>query len=145
MTIVSFDQYLLKYILQFYSRYKYFYIFYQKLGVRNQILNIAHLFNRLILACAASKKNSPICDENSDNIENLLAQLNEFGDPKLIKMDTGWWCFIEAPGAVSGTRLNVSSANQHTHPAQAIAECLDRAQASGLPQRMPDKPARQNF
>lgn len=98
-------------------------------------MKISHLFNRLTRVSACAEENPIARTRDSDSIDSLLAQLSVFGDPKLIKMDTGWWCFIEVTGAIAGTRLTVSSANHHTGPASAVAECLQRVQDSGLPHR----------
>lgn len=98
-------------------------------------MKIAYLFNRLTRVGACAKENPSDSPRDSEGIDSLLAQLSVFGDPKLIKMDTGWWCFIEVTGASPGTRLTVSSANEHTQPASAVAECLQRVQDSGLSHR----------
>ena len=98
-------------------------------------MNICDVFNKYLRASAASAIHASHCPTEGDDIEKLLAELSVFGDPKLIKMDTGWWCFIDAVGATRGTRLTVSSANHHNRPAHAISECLDRVKASGLPFR----------
>lgn len=67
--------------------------------------------------------------------EEMLMELSVYGNPKLIRMQSGWWCFIEAFGSNAGSQLTIGSEINHTHPSNAISECLDRVQASGLQKR----------
>jgi len=70
-------------------------------------------------------------------MDDLLAALSLYGNPKLIKMETGWWCFIESADQDVGAKLTIGSEIRHTHPAHAISECLQRVEASGLPKHPP--------
>jgi hypothetical protein len=66
------------------------------------------------------------------SIEKLLVELSLYGRTKLLQMDTGWWCFIEATDATAGARLVIGSEINHTHPSDAIAECFHSVEGSGF-------------
>jgi hypothetical protein len=68
------------------------------------------------------------------SMENLLEELSCYGNPRLAKLDSGWWCYMQASDAVHGVKLNIGSEIRHTHPKAAIAECLQKVRASGSPE-----------
>lgn len=68
-------------------------------------------------------------------VDDMLVELSLYGNPKLIHMQSGWWCFIEVFGDNVGAQLTIGSEINHRQPSSAISECLDRVQASGLKKR----------
>jgi hypothetical protein len=100
------------------------------------------IFKNIIRHLKRSDVNSNLETDHSVAIkstaEEMLLELSLYGNPKLIRMQSGWWCFIEAFGSDVGSQLTVGSEINHRQPSNAISECLDRVQASGLqkhPQR----------
>ena len=67
--------------------------------------------------------------------DELLAELSLYGRPKLLLMNTGWWCFIEATDDTAGAKLTIGSEICHGQPSSAISECLERVEVSGLPKQ----------
>jgi hypothetical protein len=67
--------------------------------------------------------------------EEMLVELSMYGNPKLIRMHSGWWCFIEAFVSDVGSQLTIGSEINHRQPSTAISQCLDRVQATGLQKR----------
>lgn len=88
---------------------------------------------------------SPLRDDRSamprKTTDDLLLELSQYGDPKLLKTDRGWWCFIENVNSAAGARLTIESEIRHHHHGDAISECLERAQASGLLKRPNSHPS----
>lgn len=100
------------------------------------------IFKNIIRHLKSSDVNSNLETDHSvafkSTAEEMLVELSMYGNPKLIRMHSGWWCFIEAFGSNAGSQLTIGSEINHRQPINAISECLDRVQASGLqkhPQR----------
>lgn len=88
--------------------------------------------------CCPTAVQTPACDDPLEKTTDaLLAELSQYGNPKLIKMDTGWWCFIESADVGVGAKLTIGSEIRHTHPVHAVSECLKRVEVSGLPRHPP--------
>jgi len=96
-------------------------------------------FKNIIRHLHLSDVNSNLATERSVGItstaEEMLVELSMYGNPKLIRMHSGWWCFIEAFSSDVGSQLTIGSEINHRQPSTAISECLDRVQASGLEKR----------
>lgn len=67
--------------------------------------------------------------------DEMLVELSMYGNPKLLKTQSGWWCFIEVFDANIGSKHSIESELLHRQPGNAVSECLDRVQASGLKKR----------
>jgi hypothetical protein len=96
-------------------------------------MNIANIIHNFTWRYLKTIHRHEIHSEQGKTTDDLLAELSQYGHPKLLQMDTGWWCFIEATDATAGAKLTIGSEIRHTHPARAISECLQRVEASGLP------------
>jgi hypothetical protein len=100
-------------------------------------MNIIDIIHNLRWCCKGTMP-TQACDHNLENTTDaLLAELTQYGNPKLLKMDTGWWCFIESADVKAGAKLTIGSEIRHTHPAHAVSECLKRVEVSGLPRHPP--------
>ena len=97
------------------------------------------IFKNIIRHLKLSDHSSNLGTEHSVDCErtadDMLVELSMYGNPKLIRMRSGWWCFIEAFGSDVGSQLTIGSEINHWQPSHAVSECLDRVQASGLQKR----------
>jgi hypothetical protein len=71
-------------------------------------------------------------DNTKRTADEMLVQLSMYGNPKLLKTQSGWWCFIEVFDANVGSKHTIESEIIHLQPGNAISECLYRTQASGV-------------
>jgi hypothetical protein len=114
---------------------------------KHLISNIMNIMNIICNLLCRHTQHSPPANSGIDfekSIENLLGQLCCYGHPRLTKLETGWWCYMKENDVGIGVTLNIGSEIRHTHPADAIAECLQRVQASGLPKLTDTNPFRSN-
>lgn len=68
-------------------------------------------------------------------VDEILLELSLYGNPKLLKTPSGWWCFIEVFDANVGSKHTIESEIIHRQPGNAVSECLVRTQASGVQKR----------
>jgi hypothetical protein len=62
-------------------------------------------------------------------LEQVLLHLNQFGQPRLSRMDAGWYCACEMFVSAAGADVKIKSEFNHTTPTQAAQVCLERVSA----------------
>jgi hypothetical protein len=97
-------------------------------------MNIFNIFRNSTRRAAQNRAPGTFGHDFEKSMGNHLEELSLYGNPRLAKLETGWWCYLEASDAGSGVKLSIGSEIRHVHPADAIAECLQRVRASGRPQ-----------
>ena len=101
-------------------------------------MNIMDIIHNFTWQYSAMKHRHENCAEQDKTSDDLLVELSQYGHPKLLQMDSGWWCFIEATDVAAGVKLTIGSEIRHMYPAHAISECLQRVEVSGLPKHSLD-------
>lgn len=84
-----------------------------------------HEFLRNIFFKHAS--NSSLIEELE--LDQALEVLCQWGRPKLFRMPSGWYCFVDIGVDAQGTLVTVDSDTHHESPTLAARECLKRARA----------------
>ena len=59
-------------------------------------------------------------------LEDKLTELAKFGDPKLVKTNRGWWCYMEVFVTGKGVTVEVKGENGNETPRQAVDQCMER-------------------
>lgn len=62
-------------------------------------------------------------------LDQALEMLCHWGRPKLFRMHSGWYCFVDIGLNAQGTLVTVDSSAHHESPTSAALECLERARA----------------
>ena len=60
------------------------------------------------------------------NLNECLLELEAKGLPKLIKLDTGWHCYIKMRVTASGVDFEVKSDYRMASPDEAARQCVSR-------------------
>lgn len=111
---------------------KCFYIF-EHLGAYFVILKT--IIDKLSFSNAQLKLGPENFTNNKRTADEVLVELSMYGNPKLLKTPSGWWCFIEVFDANVGSKRTIESEIFHRQPGNAISECLERTQTSGIQKR----------
>jgi hypothetical protein len=61
-------------------------------------------------------------------LDQALTVLCHWGRPKLFRLPSGWYCFVDIGLDAKGTQITVDSNTSHASPTLAALECLARAQ-----------------
>jgi hypothetical protein len=95
-------------------------------------MNIKSIINALSRNNPTSNFHHKPPAEHHTSSDQLLIELSQYGRPKLLQTESGWWCFIEISNPGVGAKFTIGSEIRHRHPMDAIAQCLQRVQDSGL-------------
>lgn len=60
------------------------------------------------------------------NLEAILDELCQYGEPRLSKHNTGWYAIIELFVSGTGVKFEVKTDFKHPTARDAAATCLDR-------------------
>jgi len=63
-------------------------------------------------------------------LDDALADMCRYGQPKLSMMDGGWHCWIKMHVASQGATFEIKSEFGHKSPRAAVDECLARIRAT---------------
>ena len=110
----------------------------KKQHIDTNYMNITTIIHNFMWRRSETMRLDDSSANHEKSIDDLLAELSRYGHPKLLQMDTGWWCFIEATDGTAGAKLTIGSEIRHVHPAHAVSECLQRVEVSGLPKHSLD-------
>ncbi len=59
-------------------------------------------------------------------LEQLLGSLAAYGNPRIARLDSGWFCKVDMSVLPAGASFEVSSEFGHDSPMAAAIECEDR-------------------
>jgi hypothetical protein len=79
-------------------------------------------FNKLLNRQASNISSSEVHD-----LDQALTVLCHWGRPKLFRMPSGWYCFVDVGLNPEGTLITIDSNAFHASPTLAARECLARA------------------
>jgi hypothetical protein len=89
-------------------------------------LSIRHalrvFLNKLLNRHATNKSSSEALD-----LDQALTELCQWGRPKLFRLPSGWYCFVDIGLNPKGTLITLDSSAFHASPTLAACECLARA------------------
>jgi hypothetical protein len=89
------------------------------LSIRHSLrAHLKNLLNRL----TASNSSSEVLD-----LDQALAELCQWGRPKLFRLPSGWYCFVDIGLNPKGAQITIDSNAFHNSPTLAARECLARA------------------
>lgn len=69
-------------------------------------------------------------DYEAMDLERVLCALARFGEPTMMKMDRGWWCFMKVHVSAVGAVLKVESESNAKSPTVAARQCAERLVAT---------------
>lgn len=89
-------------------------------------LSIRHalrvFLNKLLNRHGTSNSSSEVLD-----LDQALTVLCHWGRPKLFRLPSGWYCFVDIGLNPKGTLITIDSNAFHPSPTLAALECLARA------------------
>jgi hypothetical protein len=61
------------------------------------------------------------------DLDQALTELCQWGRPKLFRLPSGWYCFVDIGLNPKGAQITIDSNAFHASPTLAARECLARA------------------